>query len=328
MLKDNKKKILLILILLPVFYFGLDFTVRKTKTRKHFILISIENFYVENTLEQDPFFTALKNLASENNINLRFASPKGQVPLNWKIIADTWPKKVWRKNVVPIGDPDYSIEIKNNLRDLTTKTGLVTKKIAENSQKAFFVLINYETLNPPLFDIQLSESQGGDLLKSFNDSPAKYKTKTFLLSMLFDDLKVPKPTSTQVAALQTYNDSSPSDFWYNAYDEEIKSKDAVQDAAIIKKLYSARKLLIYNSLQATIKELKTQNELQDTEILILSTLNVQTDDKARLLDRYFGEYLKMSTFDFSISPKSKPAWNNLGHPSKLNAEFLSRLEDF
>jgi len=146
--------------------------------------------------------------------------------------------------------------------------------------------------------------------------------------MLFDDLKVPKPTSTQVAALQTYNDSSPSDFWYNAYDEEIKSKDAVQDAAIIKKLYSARKLLIYNSLQAIIKELKTQNELQDTEILILSTLNVQTDDKARLLDRYFGEYLKMSTFDFSISPKSKPAWNNLGHPSKLNAEFLSRLEDF
>jgi len=328
MFRDHKKKYLLILILLPVVYFGLDFVSRKVKTRKHFIVVSIENFYVEHRLEHDHFYSALRKFASESNINLRFASPKDQLPLNWKIVSDTWPKKIWRNNVVPIGDPGYLIEIKNDLLDLSTKTTLINKKIAENSQKAFFLLINYQTLNPPFYDVQLSENQGANLVKSYIDNPSKYKNKSFLFNMLFDDLKVAKPTSPQSAALNTYTDKTSTNFWFKAYDEEVNSKDALQDAAIIKKLYTERKLLIYKSLQAIITELRIQNELQDTEILILTTLDTQPDDKSRLLEKYFSGYLKMLTSNFSLSPKTKPAWKNLGNPSKLNAELLSRLQDF
>ncbi len=343
MFKDNKKKFFLILILLPLVYFGLDFATRKTKTRKHFIVVSIENFYVENKIEQDPLYSALSTLAKENNLHLRFETQKVDVPINWMSVVGLWPDKVWKRNVkaiglgsdlhsanntVPAGQSEYYVDLKNNLAELNFANDVLAKRIAENSQKAFFLLINYQFLIPPFYDVHLSQTTKDSLLSSYVMKPENFKSKTFLFSLLFDELKVLKPTSLQSVALKTYSDTIAPDFWIKAYDEEVQSKEAQEDAAIIKKLYTERKMLIFKSIEVLMNEVKKQNELQDTELLILTTHNPQTDAKALQLERYFREHLRMSLYNFSLSPKAKPVWKNLGTPSKLNAELLSRMEDF
>lgn len=154
--KTKQIALLVVLVLIAVAAFVV---IRKLNVKKHFIIVSIENLYVENPTTKDPLFSKMDSFAQAHNLKIWFVPQPPELKINWISAISQWPETLWQNHVKPLGEHKFSTTIFSDRAQMASAVESVKKALSENADKTFFTLLNYQTLTSPLLEKAFSEMQ-------------------------------------------------------------------------------------------------------------------------------------------------------------------------
>ena len=315
------------------------------------LVFSIENYYLKSSASEEVFLSSLKELAKENKmVVMQVEDQSGAIA--WFSKIELWNDEIWQKSrMKKIGlgtdllasrrlgvaiNSDYFIDILNDTKSIAYSHLLIKKRLEEISATPYFLLINYDYLTPPLYDIDLTElykrhltSNAQHLLSSYSLEPLNFKSKSFVFSVLFDDYRYQRPTSFQSAAILPTLSKRDDSFWTKSYFEFSNDPALANDLSLINEIYSVKAKFITNSIIEFMRDLQKKHSLNKT-LIIISNGSHSDNSKEKFYKKLFLKDLNKTNSYFVLGDQEivSQFFRSRKHNQTLDINLLNFIKDY